>query len=154
MKRFIPGAIFFISVITLFLFSCTEGTCFEETESYVKATFYLNETTKAIAPDTLSLHGLGRDSILYRNATGVKIALFPLNSSAESSKFIIIINNITDTIEFRYTSYPHLISKECGYTYYHHLEADPIYTQHAIYTVFVANETITNLNVENIRIFY
>lgn len=153
MKRFIIQGLIFISLLSLVAVSCTEGSCFEETESYLKATFYNNETKKALAPDSISLNGLGQDSIIYSRTTGVKVALFPLNSSAESSKFIISINGIIDTIEFLYTSYPHLISKECGYTYYHHLDSIST-TGHNIDDIYIANRTITNLNVENIRIFY
>jgi hypothetical protein len=155
MKRFIPGGLIFITIIILSVFSCSEGSCFEETESYLKATFYLNETKKAIPPELLSLHGVGMDTVfLYNNSANVKVALIPLNSSAENSKFIITINNVADTLEFRYSSYPHLISKECGYTFYHHLEDEPICTHHVVDSIFVANKTITNLNVENIRIYY
>lgn len=152
MKRFNPGGLILIIVITLTVFSCTEGSCFEETESYVKATFYLNETKKAIAPEFVSLHGFGMDSI-YKNSANLKVALIPLNSSAESSKFIITINNVDDTLEFRYSSYPHLISKECGYTYYHELDT-VLYSRRIIKDVTKNNPTITNLNVENIRIYY
>jgi hypothetical protein len=155
MKRFIPGGLVLVIVIALTVFSCTEGSCLEETESYVKATFYLNDTKKALAPELLSLHGVGMDTVfLYNNSANVKVALIPLNSSAESSKFIITINNVPDTLEFRYSSYPHLISKECGYTFYHHLEEEPICTHQGVDSIFVANKTITNLNVENIRIYF
>lgn len=154
MKRFIAGSVFFISVITLFLFSCSEGSCFEETESYLKATFYtsVDGITRAQAPDSISLNGLGIDTKIYKKAADVKVGLIPLNSSAESSKFILKINEITDTIEFIYSSYPHLISKECGYTYYHELESI-IHSDTSI-TDLIKNRTITNLNVENIQIFY
>jgi hypothetical protein len=154
MNRFILRGLIFISLLAPFAVACTEGSCFDETESYLKATMYSNETKKAVAPDSFSLVGVGKDSIIYDNKSGVKVALFPLNSSAENSKFIITINKIADTIEFFYTSNPHLISKECGYTYYHHLDLEPKYTQHNIDTVYVGDKTITNLNVENIRIFY
>jgi hypothetical protein len=155
MKRFILKGIIFISFIASVTVSCTQGSCFEETESYLKATFYtkINEVPKAIPPDTLSLAGLGQDSIIYNNSTGVKIALIPLNSSAESSTFIITINKVADTITFLYSSYPHLISKECGYTYYHSLDT-VLHSDHIIKEIFKSNPTITNLNVENIRIFY
>ena len=46
--------------------------------------------------------------------------------------FVIKINGVTDTIEFQYSSYPHLISKECGYTFYHHLDTVTNFTKHII----------------------
>ncbi|MGA2407845.1 MAG: DUF6452 family protein [Bacteroidales bacterium] len=155
MRRFIPGSLIVIlSGLILFLLSCTTGSCFEETESYLKASFYDNITKKLHAPDSLTLYGLNKDSIIYYKTVNVQPALIPLNASTESSAFIIKINGIADTIEFRYSSYPHLISKECGYTFYHHLDTALNYTKNSIKDIYTVNSTITTLNVENIRIFY
>ena len=157
MRKFIPGSFYIIlSGIIVFLLSCTPGSCFEETESYVKASFYTREVVeKRTAPDSLTLYGLNNDSLIYNKKASVQPALIPLNSSADSSIFVIKINGVSDTIKFIYSSSPHLISKECGYTFYHHLDTIlPLKRFHAIKDIFYANKTITNLNVENIRIFY
>ena len=156
MRRFIPGSLVIIlSGFMLFLLSCAAGSCFEETESYLKASLYteVGATMKLQAPDSLTLYGLNQDSIIYYKKAGVQVALFPLNASAESSIFVIVINGVTDTLEFRYSSYPHLISRECGYTFYHHLDTT-IPKHHAIKDIYTTNPTITTLNGENIRIFY
>jgi hypothetical protein len=97
---------------------------------------------------------MNRDSIIYNKVADLTIALIPLNDTAQSSSFVIKINGITDTIEFLYSSYPHLISKECGYTYYHHLDTLPIFTKHIITDISIENSTITNLKIENIQISY
>lgn len=136
------------------MLSCVAGSCFEETESYVKASFYNDETGKLTPPDTLTLSGLNNDSLIYNRATGVQPALIPLNASTESCSFIIEINGVYDTIGFRYDSYPHLISKECGYTFYHHLDTALYYSKNLIKKINTTNSTVTNLNVENIRIYY
>jgi hypothetical protein len=156
MKRFIPQSLLLsLPIILLFIVSCAQGSCFEETESYLKASFYDNETKKLTAPDSVTLYGLNIDTTwLYTNTTGVNTALIPLNASSESAVFIIKINGVTDTIEFRYNSYPHLISKECGYTFYHQLDSEPRHTFNAIIDIYAGSKTITNENGENIRIFY
>jgi hypothetical protein len=137
------------------MISCTQGACFEETESYLKATFYTGEVTpQPLAPDTLTLYGLNNDSLIYNKSVNIQPALIPLNASTDSCTFVIQINGVNDTIEFQYSSYPHLISKECGYTFYHHLDTVKNYTRHLIKDIYTGNTTITNLNVENIRIFY
>lgn len=142
----LPGFIFF-------LVSCSQGSCFEETESYLKASFYIK--TIRTPPDSLTLYGLNNDSIIYYKSSKVQPALIPLNASKESSTFVININGIADTIEFRYISYPHMISKECGYTFYHQLtDSVRYYTRHAIKNISTGSKTVTNLNVENIRIYY
>jgi hypothetical protein len=153
MRIFIKGNLFIVLPgIILLLLSCTPSSCLEETESYLKASFYRNTTP--IAPDSLTLNGLNNDSLIYTNKASVQPALIPLNSSTDSCIFIMRINGVTDTIEFRYSSYPHLISKECGYTYYHQLDTLLKFTKHIIKDIYIGNMTITNLNVENIRIFY
>jgi hypothetical protein len=156
MKRITRRSLLFIvSVIVLCVTSCTMGSCFEETESYVKASFYKNTTKKLAAPDSITLYGMGRDtSLIYNKAANISTALIPLNSAAEVAIFIIKINDKTDTLEFHYTNYPHLISKECGYTYYHHLDTEPAHSNHSIIEIYTANSTITNENGENLRIFY
>lgn len=153
-KLFLRSHLILISGFTIFLFSCSLGSCFEETESYVKASLFNKVLYKISAPDSVSMRGSGLDSIIYKRATSLTIAKIPLNSSADTSAFIIKINAITDTVVFIYSSYPHLISKECGYTFYHHLEVPPLHTKHIIDSISIENANITNLNGENIRIYY
>lgn len=163
MRKFISGSLHIIVPgIIMFLSSCTTGSCFEETECYVKASFYKNIPINADSlgllrtpPDSLALYGLNNDSIIYNQSRSIQSALIPLNASADSCTFVIEINGAFDTIEFRYTNYPHLISKECGYTFYHHLDTIiPHEHFHAIKRIEYINKTITNLNAENIRIIY
>jgi hypothetical protein len=157
MRKFIHGSLFIIlSGFIFFLISCTPGSCFEDTKSSLKATFYTNisEISKPVAPDTLTLIGLNRDSVIYKKALKVQPALIQLNPSSSSSSFLITINGVTDTITFWYSSYPHFISKECGYTFYNHLDSIPIKNFKLIKDIYISNPTITNLNAENIRIFY
>jgi hypothetical protein len=154
MRKFITGSLLIlVPGIIMFLYSCTTGSCFEETECYVKAGFYKNTTRTP--PDSLTLSGLNNDSLIYNHQASIQPGLIPLNSSADSCTFIIVINGESDTIEFRYTNYPHLISKECGYTFYHHLDTIiPLEHFHSIKRIEYINQTITNLNAENIRIYY
>ncbi len=114
---------------SLHLVSCTPAACFEETNAYLKASFYINSTKQKLAPDSVTLSGLGQTEKIYDKATGLQPALFPLNSSSDSSTFVIRINGINDTIEFNHSSFPHLISKECGYSVYHTLDNACILTK-------------------------
>jgi hypothetical protein len=155
MRKTILGIqVFIITGLILFLFSCTPQSCLDETESFVKASFYNYVTTKVLAPDSLTMYGLNmKTDKLYNKTSKVQPAHIPLNASAESCVFIIRINGITDTVEFRYSSFPHLISKECGYTYYHNLDS-LIYTTNAIDSIYKKKSLITTINEENILIFY
>ena len=154
-KYFQGGLIFIVSALFLTMVTCTPLTCFEDTESFVKASFY-NYTTKVKqAPDSITLYGIGNENLLlYKKAINVQPVLFALNPSVTTCHYIIKINNITDTISFSYTGYVHLISKECGYTYYYTLSELPVHTTNTIDSISITKGAITNINEENIRIYY
>ena len=147
----IPGALFVCALIMSV--SCTPGSCFEETNAYLKASFYLQTTGKLAAPDTLTLILIGKDTARYNKALKVQPALFPLNPSEDNCGFLIRINGVTDTISFMYSTYTHLISKECGYTYYHHLDSVST-TKNIIDKIEIKQNTVTNLDGPNIFIYY
>lgn len=154
-KYFRESLIVIISSLFLGLVSCTPMTCFDDTESFLKASFYNYKTKTRLAPDSISLYGVGNENIfLYKKALKVQPALFALNPSVATCKYIIKINNITDTITFTYTNFLHLVSKECGYTFYYTLSEKPVFTKNAIDSLSITNGLITTLNEENIRIYY
>jgi hypothetical protein len=134
--------------------SCTPLSCFDETEAFMKASFYNNETKKLQTPDSVTMYGLNMaSSPIYKKSTGVQPAYLPLNSSAENCTMIIRINGINDTLKIKYTSYPHLISKECGVAFFHSIDTI-IHTTNIINYIYLSKGTITTTNEENIRIFY
>lgn len=149
---------FLIGLIALaaLLNSCTPESCLEETQSYVNANFYINDGSGMIkAPDTLTIYGVGRSNILlYNKALNVSTITLPLDASAESCDFIFIINSITDTVSFTYNSYPHFISKECGYTFFHTLTSPPVPTNNSIDAIYLEDNNVIISKKENIRIFY
>lgn len=156
MKRIAPGIfLLLLSGLILILISCTPDSCFEETESFLKASFY-GTTGKIQTPDSLTIYGLNMETNkLYNKALKLQSILLPLNSSVGNCTYIIKINAITDTVTFRYHNYPHLISKECGITFYHNLYTDSLFfTKHAIVSIDIKNNVITTLNEENVRILY
>ena len=147
---------FLFPAITLILLfqACTPQSCFEETDAFVKASFYKDDTGLITPPDSLTLYGIGMESRrLYNKGSKIQPALFPLNAASGISSFIIRINGIADTITFTYSSYPHLISKECGYAFYHNIDT-PVVTNNEIKSVTLTKSNITTLNEENIRINY
>jgi hypothetical protein len=142
------------AVSILLAYSCTQGACFDETNAYVKASLFLNNTKVQTAPDSLSLWGLGMDTSKIYNATkSLKQALLPLNDSSDSCKFVVEIEGVYDTLTLDYSTFPHLISKECGYTFYHNI--DTLFTtNHKIVKIVLVNNSVTTLSEENIRIYY
>lgn len=157
MKKLAPlKFLMILSGLILILVTCTPESCFEETEPFVKASLYLTGGSKPQAPDSLTVYGLNMGTnLLYKKATGITIAHLPLNASSHECSYILKINGKTDTVKFRYSTYPYLVSKECGLTFYHDLYADSLtYTRHIIDSIYIRKNVITTLNEENIRIFY
>jgi hypothetical protein len=139
-------------ILTVLLGSCSAGTCFDETEARSKATFYSMETKKALSPDTLTIFATGRDTI-YKKAIKQKNAEFPLFAEDTVCQFIVIINGVSDTMKYRYSSSTHLLSKECGFTFFFRLDT-VTFTKNTLDSVSVLKKTVTTLNEENIRIFF
>jgi hypothetical protein len=155
MKKVIPATLAFIlSGLILLLLSCTPQSCFDETTALLKATFYKAGSNIPTKADTLTVFGIGKDTTrLYDSTLNVSTIKLPLDASSGTSGFVIKINDITDTLIFTYTTYPHLISKECGISFFYTLESYSV-TGNKIDTILFRNNKITNLNEENIRIFY
>jgi predicted nucleic-acid-binding Zn-ribbon protein len=111
-------------------------------------------TAKTLAPDSVTLYGVNMDTLeIYDNTTKLQIAELPLYAAEQVCKFVLRINGINDTLEFRYSSYPHLLSKECGYTYFFNLDT-VIHSVNIIDSISIEKKTITTFNEENLRIFY
>lgn len=154
-KDIFNSKILLLDALVLFIvLSCTPGSCFEETNAYIKAGFALSENGKSTTPDSLTLYGSGKPSQkLYNRTIKPKTALMPLDASSISTGFIIRINGITDTLTIWYSSFPHLVSKECGYTFYHNIDSVN-HTTYNIEDIIVRNRTVTTFDGENIRIFF
>ena len=145
---------FILACSGLYVSSCTAGSCFDETESRVKGTFYNMATGKTLAPDSVTLYGVNMDTLeIYDKTTSLKSAELPLYAAEQGCKFVIRINGINDTLEFSYISYPHLLSKECGYTFFFTLDT-VIHSVNIIDSISVEKKTITTFNEENLRIYY
>jgi hypothetical protein len=150
--KFIPALVLLIALAHYI--SCTPLSCTEKTESLVNATFYKNRTDSIKPVDSLTVYGIGRDtSKIYNKSLNVKNVQIPLDASVGTCGFVFQLNDIIDTLTLTYTSYPHLISKECGYTYYHILDSYTV-TGNTVDTIIFMNSRITTINEENIRIFY
>jgi hypothetical protein len=146
-------AIAIIIAAVMQMMSCTPESCLEETVAKVKIPFYLYSTQQIKAPDSLTIYGLntGSDKI-YNSSKSISRAELPLDPRAESCCFVIRINGVTDTLLIMYDSYPHLISKECGYTYYHTI--DSLTFLNNIFMIIKKNMFVTTANGENFRIYY
>ncbi|MFO7573929.1 MAG: DUF6452 family protein [Bacteroidales bacterium] len=154
LKREPPFLLMLVCMLVPVIQFCTPESCYEDTVSQVKAGFYQTGTGANIVADTVSLYGLEMAlSPIHNKSKDLMGVNFPLDPSTASCSFIFIINGITDTVTFHYSSFPHLISKECGYSMFHTLESYTS-TRHLIDTIILRNRNITIPNEENISIFF
>lgn len=149
----LSGLLILLIIIKL-ISSCTPQSCLQETTSFLNAGFYKTGTNTPHGPDSISVFGIGNGTnMLYNKALNLTSVNLPLNASSDTCAFVMKINNITDTIRFIYSSYPYLISKECGITFNFSLDSVMV-SGNIIDTIAVTNKNISVFNAENIRIFY
>lgn len=147
------GHIVFVLLLVCIFLSCTPNSCLETTISTVKAGFYETGTGKALTADSVTLYGLGKESSkIYNKALNLKSISFPLDARSDTSIFVLRVNSKRDTLTLIYTSYTHLVSKECGFTFYHVL--DTVFDSSPVLDFVKKNQNITTINEENIRIYY
>jgi hypothetical protein len=143
-----------LSGIILLQVSCTQESCYEETVPLMVATFYRTGSDEIRTADSVTVYGIGMEnSRLYNNTKNVTYLELPLNASTDGCGFVMKINGITDTVRFIYKNYAHLISEECGITFFHTLESYEV-TGNRVDTIIFRNSNITTTYEENIRIFY
>ena len=153
-KGFKLNRLFLLLILMQFFTSCVPEACLEETTSFLNATFYKSATYKPIAPDSVTVFGIGKDdNKLYNKAINTLSIKLPLDASSETCGFVIRINGATDTLRFTYSNYPHLISKACGITFFHSLDTFRLSVR-PVNSIIITNKNIATFNEENIRILY
>jgi hypothetical protein len=144
----------FLLIIIKSLASCTPSACLGETTAFINAGFYTTGTGKPLKLDSITVYGIGKDTDkLYFRSTNVTSIKLPLDASATTCGFVMKINNDTDTLRLIYSSFPFLISKECGFTFFYTLDSCS-WSGSVIDTINIRNKKVTIYNEENIRIFY
>jgi hypothetical protein len=147
--------IFWSLALMVLHFSCTPESCMEETQAYVKLTFREDGTGILKPPEILTVYGIGKeDKLIYDKAVRASSVMLPLDPNTESCGFVFIMDNVKDTVFLNYSSFPHFINKECGYTYFHNLNNQPQFTQNIIKDLSILNRSVLIPNEENIKIFY
>lgn len=97
--------------------------------------------TLPLTVDSITIHGLKVDSILYKNKKNVTAVNLPLNQFAEESKFVLNSNKINDTLTVRYTNKYEYLSLECGNIRVHHIDTAFV-TNHFFYKVIIEDPEV------------
>lgn len=135
-----------------------DRTCRQDTE--VTATLVLkcmHFDTLGIAKeeetwDSITVQGVGSDSVLYQNRKGVKHVYIPLREDTTVTAFRLIWQGKTETVYIRHDNTRRFISMACGCVIYHQIEdvwADKVWAD----SVKIINAGVEAVEQDNIRIY-
>lgn len=136
--------------------SCTQDeTCRENKNVGLSAGFFTAGTTNALNVDSLTVFGLGNDSMLYNVNNNINNIKLPLNKIQELSIFVMNFkaDQATDTLFVLYTNQDYFISYECGTVITHRIDT-VITTEHFIKSVKIINHDINTTDVQHLQIFH
>ncbi len=154
-------------LITIFLFaafliSCNSSDdCREETDVNLTINFMtrpfdsISKTYKnaALTIDSLTVRGLGSDSLIYNNSKKIKSIKLPLRIGSNETAFELRINNITDTLYFQHSNNnQYFISLECGCIVTHEILRAST-TAHYLDSIIINNKDVNNIETTHIQIF-
>ncbi len=159
----------------LFDQSCRQDTvCQDAIEPSANAGFYKN--IYGVEYDTsfgsIAVKGIQQpDTITTDTLIGKKNVLLPLPQGIDSCKFLfsfavydsIPINDTTkkwdisyfvdDTLQLNFSKQMYLVSVECGFSHLYQLKSVS-YTKNFIQSAEIVNDEISNLNEQNIKIYF
>lgn len=148
---------FRITVLVLFILllpACSKQACYDDTDPLVNVILLESGTGAAKKSVSLKITGLGvTPPVELVSATSVANFSVPLNPAAESTVMIILLNGVADTATISYSNFIHLVSPECGYTFYNVIKG--LNTTHNIIdSLIIENKNITVDGERNMRLFY
>lgn len=142
--------------------SCGSSGCLENGSALPLAGFYSSQTGGAISVDSLEVRGIGapNDSVLLSAGRGTSSIYLPFRADYESVKWVFIIRmegldfpQLYDTITFDYETIPYFAGADCGAMYIYRVN-EVRTTTHLIDSVTVTNPLFTNVDGEQIKIYY
>lgn len=154
-------ALLAIAAVIIALFaSCDSTGCLDNQSSIPLAGFYDSKTSQSIAVRGLQIHGIGAPSdSLLPNESNTQVYL-PMRSEHNTTAWCLHYTQdeldndaFNDTVCFDYTSEPYFASEQCGAIFRYHIKK-ATYTTHLIDTIVIADSLISNLNREQIKIYF
>lgn len=88
------------------------------------------DTVSFTSIDSLTVYGVGSDSVLYNNNKSVSKISLPLRKNADSTQFVMTFNDKTDMLTVRHRNTDYFVSLACGCFVYHTI--DTIYAGRSV----------------------
>lgn len=144
-------ALFIVVIMTN---SCVQDeTCRENKNIKLNAGFFTAGTTTSLNIDSITINGLGKDSLLYNVRKNINKINLPLNKKEDVSIFVVRFNTTQDTVWVLHTNYDYFISYECGSVITHKIDT-VITTNHYIESVKIINHDVNTTDVQHLQIFH
>lgn len=102
--------------------------------------------------DSLTVQGLGSDSVLYANSKAVSSISLPLRKDTVATAFCLRLNDATDTLTIRHTNNEYYVSLACGCFVFHQVDTALSRTG-LVQKVEVLNTAVENVEQDNLRLY-
>lgn len=115
---------------------------------------FRNKAMSKVSLDSVSIHGVGSDSVLYDNKKSVNHVALPLHKTKEVTQFVFSNGTKADTLTLEHVNTENFISLECGCFVYHTLQ-NAYSCGTWIDSVAIITTEITTINAaEHIQVFF
>lgn len=159
MCRAIRGAVCMsLVVLAMVLFSCRPDTICRQDLSVSMgvsvAWLQVDTAGKATVQtkwDSISVWGVGNDSVLYANAKEVSELRLPLRADTMETAYVLLWHGQQDTLLITHDNTRRFISQACGCMVYHTLEK-VVHRGGVVDSVEVLNSLIESAREDNIRL--
>ena len=142
-------------LLILLIYSCEEESadfCLSNQQS-VQAGFYSGNTSNDTTVSDVVIFSEGVDIILY-DTVRVNELYLPLSMHKDTSRFIIEINALKDTVSFVHQKELNFVSGDCGFVFNFYIDTVMYSGLSLIDTVLIDNNSIIyNENFENVKIY-
>lgn len=145
--------ILFVFVLICILSCKQDDTCRENKVVALHIDFVNQINNTKLLVDSISVNGLGKDSMIYNNKKNADKILVELNSMTNNCTFVIKFNNTTDTLNVKYINKEYFISYSCGIVTAHELDT-LISTNHYIRKIVIKNRFINTTDEQHVQIFH
>ena len=152
--------ILFIALAALVLVGCEpDKTCRQEIDvrtGLVLRCFHhdtLDIVNEVVSWDSITVQGVGNDSVLYNNTKNVKQVWLPLRGDTTITAYNLTWQGKTETLYIQHTrSSQVFVSMACGCIIFHHIEkvwCDKVWAD----SVVIVNSAVELPKQDNIRIY-
>lgn len=141
--------IFLYTILIMIIVSACKDVFDPPPQAYV-GTSFLNSVTKKEMSSTISVWGIGVESLWLKDTVLQKIIL-PLSSN-DTTNYLITFDSLADTITFIHRTYQKYASMETGFYFEFKLKSID-YTRNRIDSIQITDSLVTTQWHENIKLY-